>query len=67
MKELLQIDGMSCNHCIEKIKKFVGECEGVKNMNISLEHKTLDVEYSEPTSLEDIINAIEDCGFGVKK
>lgn len=67
MKELLNIEGMSCNHCVEKIKKFVTECEGVQNANISLENKTLEVEFKEPTKIEDIIDAVEDAGFSVKK
>ncbi|RAX55152.1 hypothetical protein CCY99_00180 [Helicobacter sp. 16-1353] len=66
MKELLNIEGMTCNHCVEKIKKFVGECEGVQNININLENKTLEVEFIEPTTIENIILAIEDSGFEVK-
>lgn len=67
MKKILQIEGMNCNHCVDKITRFVSECEGVSSVNVSLEKKTLEVEFEAPTTLQDIINAIEDSGFEVKK
>lgn len=66
MKQTLEIEGMNCNHCVEKITRFVSDCEGVKSAVVSLESKTLEVEFDAPASLETIIDAVEDAGFSVK-
>lgn len=66
MKEMLNVDGMNCNHCIDKITRFVGEIEGVKNIQVSLESKSVEVEFETPANLEMIREAIEDAGFSVK-
>lgn len=66
MTETIEIVGMSCNHCIEKIKRFVGEVEGVEDMQISLENKTLKVSFNSPATLEQIKDAVLDSGFEIK-
>lgn len=66
MKEILNVDGMNCNHCIDKITRFVGEVEGVKNIQVSLESKSVEVEFESPANLEMVREAIEDAGFSVK-
>lgn len=66
MTEILHIEGMSCNHCVEKIKKFVGEIEGIDKINISLENKTLEVSFNPPCTLEKIKEAVLDSGFEIQ-
>lgn len=66
MTEILHIEGMNCNHCVEKIKKFVNEVKGVENINISLENKTLKVSFNPPCTLEKIKEAVLDSGFEIK-
>ncbi|RDU64700.1 heavy-metal-associated domain-containing protein [Helicobacter sp. MIT 14-3879] len=66
MREIIEIEGMSCNHCVEKIKKFVSEVNGVENIEISLENKTLDVVFNLPANIEAIKEAILDSGFDIK-
>ena len=60
---ILKIEGMKCTHCVDKIRRFVGEVEGVKSLNLSLENKTLEVAFEPPATIEAIIEAIEDSGF----
>lgn len=68
MKETIKIEGMTCNHCIQKVKKFVSECEGVDTdtINISLERKTLEINFNTPATLDAIKEAIEDAGYKTK-
>ena len=64
---LLNVEGMSCNHCVEAVKKAVGALNGVKIVDVNLEGKKVRVEYdSERVSLDTIKGAIEDQGFDVK-
>lgn len=66
MKKILNVDGMSCNHCIEKIKRFIGECEGVEILKVDIDNKILEVDIDDESRLLCIIEAIEDAGFEVK-
>ncbi|MFU0824000.1 CopZ family metallochaperone [Clostridium sp.] len=64
MKKRLNIDGMSCNHCVMHVKNALMEVEGVKNVEVNLDKKFAVVEGE---SLEDskMISAVEDAGYDV--
>ncbi len=64
---LLKVEGMSCSHCENAVKKAVGALAGVKSVTVSLKDKTVTVEH-EPgkASLEQIRQEIEDQGYEVK-
>ncbi len=67
MKNLvLQVEGMSCSHCENTIKKAVGAIAGVSNVTVSLEAKTVTVEYNGLEGMIDKIREeIEDQGYDV--
>ena len=65
--KFLIVEGMSCNHCVESIKKAVGVLNGVEKVDIDLEAKKVIVEFvPEKVSLDTIKGTIEDQGFDVK-
>ncbi len=66
MRKILNVDGMNCNHCIEKIKKFISDCNGVEFINVDIDKKILEVEMDDDSKLDSVIEAIEDAGFLVK-
>lgn len=66
MRKILNVDGVNCNHCIDKIKKFISDCEGVEFIKIDLDAKTLEVEIDSESRLESVVEAVEDAGFLVK-
>ncbi len=62
----LTVEGMSCNHCVNSIKKAVGSLQGVDNVDVDLESKKVTVEYdSSKLNVEAIKDAIEDQGYDV--
>ncbi|HHV28910.1 copper chaperone CopZ [Acetivibrio mesophilus] len=62
----LAVEGMSCNHCVNSIKKAVGNLDGVDNVEIDLEGKKVTVEYdSSKVKVETIKDSIEDQGYDV--
>ncbi len=65
-KTVLNVEGMSCSHCENAVKKAVGALAGVKKTSVSLERKTVTIEF-EPSevSFEKIKNAIEEQGYDV--
>lgn len=66
MKSILNVDGMSCMHCVNAIKNSVGALDGVSAVDVDLEAKTVTVEYDETkTSLDRIKEEIEEQGYDV--
>lgn len=62
-KTVLKVEGMSCSHCENAVKKAVGALDGVSSVSVNLKGKTVTVEYdSAKVSLDDIKNEIEDQG-----
>ena len=66
VKKEFNVEGMSCEHCVHAIKNALIELEGVSSTEISLERKTVTVEYEED-KLEEalIVSAIEEQGYDV--
>ncbi|MCM3598144.1 copper chaperone CopZ [Metabacillus idriensis] len=66
-KVTLNVEGMSCGHCVKAIEGSVGELAGVSKVNVHLDNGSVDVEYSAAeVSLEKIKEAIDDQGYDVK-
>jgi copper chaperone len=66
-KTTLNVEGMSCNHCVNSIKKAVGEILGVLNVEVNLEAASVIIEYDlNKVKIENIKTVIEDEGYIVK-
>jgi copper chaperone len=65
-KSILNVDGMSCEHCVKAITKAVGGLSGVENVAVDLEAKTVTVTHDpEAAPLDKIKFEIEDQGYDV--
>jgi copper chaperone len=63
---ILNVEGMSCSHCVKAVSDAVMALDGVAGVNVSLEKKTAAVDYdAEKVSLESIKEAIEEEGYEV--
>lgn len=68
MKELIiEIIGMSCNHCKMAVEQEINALNGVQNAEVSLEDKNVKVILNDDLDVEKIYDAIEEAGFDVKK
>lgn len=66
-KVTLNVEGMSCSHCENAVKKSVGALIGVDSVIVDLNGKTVTVEYeADKVKVDTIIEAIEDQGYDVK-
>ncbi len=66
-KVTLNVEGMSCGHCVKAVEGSVGELNGVSSVKVNLENKTVNVEYNEEkVKLETIKETIDDQGYDVK-
>ncbi|WP_210470793.1 copper chaperone CopZ [Sporosarcina sp. 6E9] len=63
MKEVLKVEGMSCNHCVNSIETSVGALTGVSAVQVDLGKNEVAVEYSNEATLAKVKETIEDQGF----
>jgi copper chaperone len=62
----LNVEGMSCSHCVNAVTKAVTALDGVSGVSVSLEEKTVSVDFDEAkVSLDSIKEAIEEEGYDV--
>ena len=65
MKTTIQIEGMSCGHCVQHVKKALESISGVKSADVSLKDKSAVVEHGEEASFAALKAAVEEAGFEV--
>jgi copper chaperone len=64
--KIINVEGMSCDHCKMAVTKAVSALEGVSSVAVSLENKTVSVDFEEERlSLDAIKQAIEGQGYEV--
>ena len=63
MKRKIQIEGMSCGHCVEHVKEALEEVKGIESVEVSLEEKCATI-VGDATE-EDIKQAIDEAGYDV--
>lgn len=65
-KVTLNVEGMSCPHCVRAVSDAVSELPGVADVSIDLAEKTVKVEFDPTKSTLDNIKAeITDQGYTV--
>ncbi|HBF37084.1 MAG TPA: copper resistance protein CopZ [Firmicutes bacterium] len=63
----LNVEGMSCEHCVKSIKKAVGDLAGVNSVEVDLKAKTVTIDYdAQSVDIPMIKDAIADQGYEVK-
>jgi Cu+-exporting ATPase len=63
-KKVLEITGMGCAACVQRIEKAVRELPGIRQANVNLASEKLFVEYEETLSLEKIMESVTKIGYG---
>jgi copper chaperone len=62
--EQINVDGMSCGHCVETIENALGKMGGVNQVQVSLENKKVSVDFDEnQTTVDAIKEKIVEAGF----
>jgi copper chaperone len=59
----LDVQGMSCGHCVKTIESKVGAMRGVEAVAVDLKGGKVQVRHAPETTAEAIIATIEDAGF----
>ena len=67
MNKILNVDGITCGHCVDTIKEAVEILDGVFSVDVDIEKKQVVVEFDEKMAKpEDLIDKIEEVGFEVR-
>ena len=62
----LNVEGMSCGHCVKSIENSVTAISGVDNVQVQLDSGTVNVEFNkDAVEVEQITNAIEEQGYTI--
>ena len=67
MKYELEITGIKCEGCINRIKNVVSSIKGVTSYDITLDNKILSITVKKESVLDEVIKKITDLGFEVKE
>ena len=63
METILKIEGMSCDHCVQAVKKSLESVGGVISADVNLSGKFAKVSHGEEVSLGSLQAAITEAGF----
>lgn len=62
----LNVNGMSCGHCVKSVESSVGALEGVDQVKVNLEASEVNVAFnSDKVTLDKIKEVIDDQGYDV--
>ncbi|MBO8171749.1 MAG: copper chaperone CopZ [Bacillaceae bacterium] len=63
----LQVEGMSCGHCVKAVEGALNKLDGVSSAKVSLEENNVTVEYDDSkVGVDQMKEAIEEQGYDVK-
>jgi copper chaperone len=63
----LNVQGMSCGHCVKAVEGSVGDLNGVSSVKVDLKAAKVDVVFNQQdVSLDKIKETIDDQGYDVK-
>lgn len=61
----LNVPDISCGHCKSAIEGAVAEIEGVSNVEVAIDARTVAVAYDDSVAMDAIVEAIEGQGYEV--
>lgn len=66
-KVILQVEGMHCSGCENRIENVLKNLEGIQEIHASHEQGTVEVTIEKEEQLEQVKEKITDLGFTVKE
>ncbi len=64
---MLNVDGITCDHCVNTIKEAVANLIGISRVEVDIEKKQVIVELDDKQAKsEDLIEKITEAGFEVR-
>jgi copper ion binding protein len=60
---ILSVPAMHCNHCVHTIEMEISALEGVQEVHVDLEGKSVNINYSSPASETQIRDLLEEINY----
>ncbi len=60
----IKIEGMSCQHCVNRVKKALDAIAGVSRADVSIGVAEVEFDNSK-TSIQEVVSAIQNAGYKV--
>ncbi len=64
-KRELKVQGMTCQHCVNTVRRALSSIEGVVSVNVDLPTGRVEVELEKDVPQEKLTAAIEEWGYKV--
>ena len=61
----LEIDGMTCGHCVASVQKEIGKIDGVTSVDVDLASGRVQVESAAPLTDAEVVAAVDEAGYQV--
>ncbi len=65
MKKQINIEGMSCGHCVKHVEEALREVNGVAEVTVDLKGKNAIVTLGRDVADSELKNAVEEAGYDV--
>ncbi|MBI4482785.1 MAG: heavy-metal-associated domain-containing protein [Acidobacteria bacterium] len=62
-KTCLNVKGMTCGHCVDRVKTALEKVEGVKTADVQLKEGHADVRTIKQVKFESLAKAVHEAGF----
>ena len=59
----LNIEGMSCNHCVMTVTNALSGKSGVKDVKVNLDKKEALLEVNDDVNPDNLISAVKEAGY----
>ena len=64
MKQVINIQGMSCDHCVARVEEALNQLDGMKKVKVNLKKGQAVVKYDEQVLNEEtLLSTVNDLGF----
>jgi copper ion binding protein len=63
MQKKLSVEGMTCEHCVNRVKKIIEKFAGVSDVQVVLEQKEANFTCDAAADVAGIVKAINDFGY----
>jgi len=63
----LNVEGMKCEGCVNRIKNVLSTIKGIDSFDVSLEDKKLTLSVKKEKIVDEVIKKIEALGFEISK
>ncbi len=65
VEKVIKVDGMTCSHCAETVKRAINNIEGVKHVEVDLESGKVTIRAERELSCDEIKRAVEEWDYKV--